>query len=219
MKKGIAMIGKAGFTLIEVLVTVVVIGVLAAVVIPAVTAQVTAGDASRVISDLNNLRTGIENFDIAVREFPGDVDDLVNKPGQISSSTDNNVGNSVDANILGATYTSTSGWQGPYSEAVLSSGVVSSTLPNQYSAAFNTGYSAKINNHFYACHVETLAACDASSPNYVVIAVDNLTSSQQGSLNDLIDGVNEANSSTSGKFRSFVSGTVAGGYYYATPFK
>lgn len=216
MKKGIALIRRTGFTLIEVLVTVVVIGVLAAVVIPAVTAQVTAGDSSRVLSDLNNLRTGIENFDIAVREFPGDVDDLVNKPGQVSSSTNNNVGNSVDANVLGNTYTSVSGWAGPYSEAVLPAAVVSSTLPNQASAAFNTGYSAQINNRFLPCNIEAAAACTQSSPDYVAIQIDNLTLSQQSTLNDLIDGVNEVGSSTAGKFR--VSGTTSA-VYFATPFK
>src|SRR5438552_1404531 len=95
-KKGIRLIRNAGFTLIEVLVTVVVIGVLAAVVIPAVTAQVTAGDSARVIADLNNVRTGIENFDIAVRQFPGDIDDLVNAPGTSVSSTGANVDAAVD---------------------------------------------------------------------------------------------------------------------------
>src|SRR5207244_2180884 len=115
-----------GFTLIEVLVTIVVIGVLAAVVIPAVTAQVTAGDSSRVISDLNNLRTGIENFDIAVRQFPGDVDDLVNKPGQAVTSTLAD----ADADITGALYSSVANWNGPYMEASLPLTATSSTVSN-----------------------------------------------------------------------------------------
>src|SRR5438270_7932206 len=104
-----------GFTLIEVLVTVVVIGVLAAVVIPAVTAQVTAGDSSRVIEDLNNVRTGIENFDLAVRTMPGDIDDLVN-----SLSTTNQ-------DVNGTNYLSTqlTAWAGPYIE-----GTVPATLKN-----------------------------------------------------------------------------------------
>src|SRR2546423_606419 len=95
-----------GFTLIEVLVTVVVIGVLAAVVIPAVTAQVTAGDSARVLEDVNNIRTGIENFDLAMRVFPGDVDDLVNRPGTALSVVTGTTAGSVDADITGAAYTS-----------------------------------------------------------------------------------------------------------------
>ena len=56
-----------GFTLIEVLVTVVVIGVLAAVVIPALASMSGSADSTRLLADLNNIRTGIENFDLAVR--------------------------------------------------------------------------------------------------------------------------------------------------------
>ena len=216
MNKAIAMIRRSGFTLIEVLVTVVVIGVLAAVVIPAVTAQVTAGDSSRVISDLNNLRTGIENFNIAVREFPGDVDDLVNKPGQAVSSTNNNVGNNVDANISGALYTTTVSWAGPYMETSLPASVTSSTLPNPSADAFNTGYSGTINNRFLGCQLAAAAACTTTTPDYVTIEIDNLTQPQISALNDAIDGSNEATSSTSGRLRA--SGTSAA-LYYATPFK
>lgn len=216
MKKGIRVIRNAGFTLIEVLVTVVVIGVLAAVVIPAVTAQVTAGDSSRVISDLNNLRTGIENFDIAVRQFPGDVDDLVNKPGQAVTSTLTD----ADADISGSLYTSVTNWNGPYSEAVLPLLATSSTSgfsgPSPNTVAFKTGYSGTINNAFAACQIEATSACTATSADYVSIVINSLTSSQLFSLNDLIDGAGEASSGTAGKFR--YSGTATG-VYFAAPFK
>ncbi len=203
---------RNGFTLIEVLVTVVVIGVLAAVVIPAVTAQVGAGDSSRVISDLNNLRTGIETFQIAVRQFPGDVDDLVNKPGTSASST----GSDVDADPTGATYLGVSNWAGPYLEATLPLAATSSTFPNASVAAFNTGYAATVNNRFLLCAVTAAAACATTSPDYEVVEVDNLTATQLATLNNVIDGVGETSSSTSGKFR--VSGTTTG-LYFATPFK
>jgi prepilin-type N-terminal cleavage/methylation domain-containing protein len=216
MEKGMASLRKAGFTLIEVLVTVVVIGVLAAVVIPAVTAQVTAGDSSRVIADLNNLRTGIENFDIAVRQFPGDVDDLVNKPGQAVTSTLSD----ADADITGAPYVSVSIWAGPYSEAVLpllaTSSTSSNSDPNPNTPAFKTGYSGTINNAFASCQIEAASSCTSTSADYVAIVVNTLTSAQLYSLNDLIDGPGETTSGTAGKFR--YSGTATG-VYFAAPYK
>lgn len=211
MKRMKGSIRNAGFTLIEVLVTIVVIGVLAAVVIPAVTAQVTAGDASRVISDVSNIRTGIENFDIAVRQFPGDVDDLVNAPGTSSSGS----GATVDADVTGAVYLGTTSWAGPYMEASVPASIASSTV-NASGAAFTSGYASTVNNKFLSCKITTTtSACDATSPDYVVIELDNLTASQLATLSVAIDGVEATASSTSGKFR--VAGTV--GYYYATPFK
>jgi prepilin-type N-terminal cleavage/methylation domain-containing protein len=212
MEKGRKLLHKAGFTLIEVLVTIVVIGVLAAVVIPAVTAQVTAGDSARVINDLNNLRTGIENFDIAVRQFPGDVDDLVNKPGQEVTST----GSGADADIAASLYASVASWNGPYIEATLPLSATSTTNPNPSVAAFNTGYSGTVNNAFVGCNIEAAATCTTTSADYVAIVVNTLTSAQLFTLNDQIDGVGEVASGTSGKFR--YSGTTSG-VYFAAPFK
>lgn len=212
MRKGIAVFQRVGFTLIEVLVTVVVIGVLAAVVIPAVTSQVTAGDSSRVISDLNNLRTGIENFDIAVRQFPGDVDDLVNRPGTSASS-----GTQLDKDLTGAAYADTTKWAGPYMEASLPLAVTSSSAANPSTAAFNSGYASTVNNRFLQCKItDTANSCTTTSPDYVAVELDNLTAAQLSTLNDAIDGVGETTSSTAGKFRT--SGTTVG-IYYATPFK
>ena len=212
MKRMKGSIRNAGFTLIEVLVTVVVIGVLAAVVIPAVTAQVGAGDSSRAVSDLNNLRTGIENFDIAVRQFPGDVDDLLNKPGTSASS-----GQDLDKDVAQATYLGASAWAGPYMEAALPSTATSSSVANPSVSAFTSGYASTVNNRFLQCRItDTANACTATSPDYVVVELDNLTASQWGTLNDQIDGVGESLSSTAGKFR--LSGTTTG-LYFATPFK
>ena len=212
MKKGIAVFKRGGFTLIEVLVTVVVIGVLAAVVIPAVTSQVTAGDSSRVISDLNNVRTGIENFDIAVRQFPGDVDDLVNRPGTSASS-----GTDLDKDVSGVTYADPTKWAGPYVEASLPASVTSTTTANPSATAFTSGYASTVNNRFLQCKItDTAASCTTTTPEYVAVELDNLTAAQLSTLNDAIDGVNETNSSTAGKFRA--SGTTVG-IYYATPFK
>lgn len=214
MKKGIVSIRSKGFTLIEVLVTIVVIGVLAAVVIPAVTAQVTAGDSSRVLSDLNNVRTGIENFDIAVRQFPGDVDDLVNRPG---TATSTGSGADIDADLAGALYLSNANWAGPYIETALPSSVTSSTV-SVSAPAFKTGYAATINNRFASCQITDLtSACNTSSPDYAVVLVNGLTGSQAATLDTFIDGAGAA--STTGKFRYVSDAVSSTGYYYATPFK
>jgi prepilin-type N-terminal cleavage/methylation domain-containing protein len=209
-------IRKPGFTLIEVLVTIVVIGVLAAVVIPAVTAQVTAGDSARVVEDLNNVRSGVENFDIAVRQFPGDIDDLVNRPGLFVSVNASTTPGSVDADINGAAYASNDNWNGPYVEATLPQTVTSSTLPNDVGTAINTGYSGHISNKLLPCQItNTASACGSTSADYVVAVINNLTEAQQNTLNTLVDGANEATSTTSGKFRA--SSTSA--YYFLAPFK
>ena len=221
MGRKMASIRKPGFTLIEVLVTVVVIGVLAAVVIPAVTAQVTAGDSARVLEDMNNIRTGSENFQIALRQFPGDVDDLVSKPGTQTSSTNSpGTGTQVDQDLAGVVFTSPSQWNGPYIEATLPSTIQSSTSPSPSGAAFTTGYNATINNKFLSCAIDASSPCSGTSANYLVAEIDGLTVAQAQSINDLIDGVGEASSGTAGKFRALTnaSGTNIG-YYFATPYK
>ena len=79
---------RFGFTLVEVLVTTVVIGVLAAVVLPALAKQTSAADPARIASDLNNIKMGIDMFAQNVRpEYPGDLEDLVREPNTTGSTT------------------------------------------------------------------------------------------------------------------------------------
>lgn len=198
-----------GFTLIEALVTILVIGVLAAIVIPAITSRVGAGDSTRVYADLNNIRTAIENFDLAVRAFPGDLDDLVN-----AIATD-------DADIASTTYTATqtAAWAGPYIEKS-----VSSTAGSPFFDAFPTGYNGAIDNKLSSCNIASSLAggsCDATNGNYVTILIRHLTPDQMAALNDLIDGVGESNSSSAGKFRMQIENPVENSlaWYYAAPFK
>ncbi len=207
MKKRIASVRKGGFTLIEVLVTTVIIAVLAAVVIPAVTAQVSAGDSTRVLGDLNDVRTGIENFDIAVKTFPGDVGDLVYKI------------TTADKDVRGTLFTTsqTTNWAGPYIETTTPS--TFSADANTSGSAFNTGYTAAIDNKFVACQIGSSTLCDSTgaSGDYVVIHINSLTTAQAQAVNDLIDGAGEANSSSTGKFRCCSASST--GFYYATPVK
>ena len=68
--------GRNGFTLPEVLVTVAIVAVLAAVVVPAVTQQLGKGDAPAFVSSMNSMRTAITSFAADVRQLPGEVSQL-----------------------------------------------------------------------------------------------------------------------------------------------
>ena len=67
---------RSGFTLPEVLVTVAIVAVLAAMVVPAVTQQLGKGDTPATEGSINSLRTMITSFVSDVRKNPGDVEDL-----------------------------------------------------------------------------------------------------------------------------------------------
>src|SRR5581483_787058 len=67
---------RSGFTLPEVLVTVTVVAVLAAVVVPAVTQYVGKGGNPASASDLDQLRNAITGYVADNRTFPGYVDAL-----------------------------------------------------------------------------------------------------------------------------------------------
>ena len=98
---------RRGFTLPEILVTVTVVAVLAAVVVPAVTQYVTKGDAPASQQDLEQLRTAATAFTADTRKFPGALTQLTTAitTGDTSSS--------------GAAFSTTdsAAWKGPYLSA------------------------------------------------------------------------------------------------------
>jgi prepilin-type N-terminal cleavage/methylation domain-containing protein len=61
---------RSGFTLPEVLVTVAIVAVLAAVVVPTVTQQMGKADGPALASSIGSLRTSITAFVSDVRKFP-----------------------------------------------------------------------------------------------------------------------------------------------------
>jgi len=105
MKKNV----RRGFTLPEILVTVTVIAVLAAVVVPAVTQYVTKGDAPASSSDIGQIRQAITSYVSDTRHYPADFSDLVTN-----------------------TASGISNWKGPYFAGALSgvSGVSATFVSN-----------------------------------------------------------------------------------------
>lgn len=99
---------RAGFTLPEVLVTIAIVSVLAAIVVPTVTSQIGKGDDSRFESSITNVRTGITAFVSDTRRFPRRVSHLFNG---ITGQND----------LFGAAYGATVAgrWRGPYVSGAL----------------------------------------------------------------------------------------------------
>ncbi len=112
--------GRSGFTLPEVLVTVAIVAVLAAVVVPAVTQQLGRADAPAFNASMNNLRTAITSFASDVRQLPGEVSQL----GNAITTLDARLAQTVDS--VGAEYSTAfvNRWRGPYESSGISTGVL-----------------------------------------------------------------------------------------------
>src|SRR4030043_75639 len=64
LKKGQKMKAKSGFTLVEILIVVVILGILAAIVIPQFTEASTEAKTSSLCTDLQTMRSQIELYKI-----------------------------------------------------------------------------------------------------------------------------------------------------------
>ncbi|MGI9139925.1 MAG: prepilin-type N-terminal cleavage/methylation domain-containing protein [Gemmatimonadaceae bacterium] len=208
---------RKGFTLVEILVTTVVVAVLAAIVIPAVAKQVTAGDPARMVSDLNSVKTAIEVFGNNVRpKFPGDIEDLVNP-----------IDETGDVGLDGASYSSTqvSNWKGPY----LQWSLISTNQAALTEQAFRTANGYKVYSALRICSatvqgveagtcVSNGASTLPTNP-YVTVLVEGLTDGDFGRLNDIIDGTETANSLTGLLRYAPLSGTEQSlTYFLTTPY-
>jgi len=76
---------RSGFTLVEILIVVVILGILAAIVIPQFTEASTEAKLSSLCTDLQTLRSQIELYKIQHNDFPPE---FANFTAQMTGQTD-----------------------------------------------------------------------------------------------------------------------------------
>jgi prepilin-type N-terminal cleavage/methylation domain-containing protein len=218
---------KRGFTLVETVVTIGIISSLAAVIYPTVVKQFDAADPTRIQNDLKNLQTAVETFNVNVKAFPGDLDDLTN----VITTADSGLTTASSALF---TATQVSLWQGPYVDFAESDAATEQLRPTGYAVSildsfvcYDTG-----NNTFgtsegsKASGLDTYKCPGSSGQKFLAFQIKGLVCNDANAnfaaLNALFDGTSEGtNAETLGRVRCAVSGTSGITsdivYFLATP--
>jgi prepilin-type N-terminal cleavage/methylation domain-containing protein len=102
---------RSGFTLAETLVTVAIIAVLAAVIVPAVTQQIGKGDDANVTSTIKGVQSGVTSYVSDVRRYPALLSQLIN---DVSTGEDSTLAPSGTLNA-----SQKAQWKGPYMQTTL----------------------------------------------------------------------------------------------------
>ena len=187
---------KRGFSLPEVLVAVAMVGVLAAVVLPSVVGQISKGEISRVVQDLQAVETGASLFRSDVGRWPRQLEDLVEVP------------NADDLSLSGTAYGTGNDplttWNGPY----LSRGSAGIGLTTSLGGVFELDYPG------------TFRLGTWNGSEFVVIAIENITEAQAEEISLAIDGIDDVDNTNDahGKVRHVSDGGVRL-LYYASPRK
>lgn len=139
---------KSGFTLVEILIVVVILGILAAIVIPQFTEASTEAKESRLASDLQMLRSQVELFKVQHGDLiPGQSTSVTGTP----SSTQFESGLTDRTEADGDAYdseNSTTGPYGPYMESVPTNPFVSGTTSFTFGAD-SSGCPSDGTSHWY----------------------------------------------------------------------
>jgi prepilin-type N-terminal cleavage/methylation domain-containing protein len=211
---------RAGFTLIETIVTVGLLAVIAAFVIPTVIQKAGAGDPVKVQNDVTAVQRGMETFATDSKAgFPRLVSSLTARPVAGTSQL-------IDLTTTGTiamTANQVTAWNGPYLGATMS--------PTQKDS-ISTGFLAYIMNHLvrydatsdapeFDSNFAPPAGTTFSNANtlFAAVQIHGLTLAQAQRLNTLIDGSSDPSGATNaiGRFRyNNVSG-VFSAYYLAVP--
>jgi len=151
---------RCGFTLAEVLVTLALLALLGAVLLPTVAGQIFKGDSGRVVQDLQAVRGGAEQFLADVHRYPGKYSDL------------SKLITVVNTDILGSTYNAglVNKWKGPY--------VTKDTV----NSAVDTGFGGSITNTF-------ARFTNTNAIQYLTVVMVGISGPDFDKIDEQVDGV------------------------------
>ena len=75
--------GSKGFTLIEIMLVVIIIGILAAVVLPRFVGRTEEARRAAAIAQTENISLALDQFELDNGRFPATPDELVHNPGNL----------------------------------------------------------------------------------------------------------------------------------------
>ena len=158
---------RLGFTLPEVLVTIAIIATLAAVLLPALTGQISKGDSTRAAEDLKAVQSAVTAFVSDVRRYPGKLEHLTD-PITIS-----------DADALSSTYPAglVEKWNGPYLNKQLENGTLKTTFGAFIQSDF--GDEAVANTTYLAARLDPISDADFAKLDALI---DDTANSSTGLL-------------------------------------
>jgi len=91
---------KSGFTLVEILIVVVILGILAAIVIPQFTEASTEAKQNSLMSDLQTIRSQIELYKVQHNDIPPKAASFVAQMTETSDIDGNTSGNKVRTGLF-----------------------------------------------------------------------------------------------------------------------
>lgn len=213
---------RTAFTLVETIVTLGLLAVLAAFVVPTVVQKAGAGDPVKVVSDLSAIRTGLETFQTDVGGVPNQLKMLLEQPTVANHFVDSvtvlKQGNAV-------------AWNGPYLNAEIGA------LPQD---SLSTGFRAYIYNNLSRYDATTNAAefyvipgsgtggtFSQTNTLFAYATITGLTTRQAQLVNRLIDGDDDTDvllgpntgANIQGRFRYDApnANAIVVAYYLASP--
>lgn len=162
---------RRGFTLPEVLVTITIVAVLAAVVVPAVLNQVNKGDTAGLSGDIDAIRSGISNFTTDTRRYPADINNLIGKP----LTTDND--------LMGTAYgtAAINAWKGPYFPTPQDTATIRSTgyTTTAFGLTIDTDFEAPSSTNGYFI---TLVFTNTGIAHSIIANIDRLFDGGDGTV-------------------------------------